>query len=128
MVGDTCTYEGKWYKCKVDMSTGHAWTESEWDEMPTVKQFIESQVDALEQELVDGISVDEIEANGITIDGKKPSLEGHTHEMDEVSGLLDELDGKIDLSAMGFATFDPALTYQVGNTVAYNGHAYICST
>ena len=41
MVGDTCTYEGKWYKCKVDMSIGHAWTESEWDEMPTVKQFID---------------------------------------------------------------------------------------
>jgi len=80
------------------------------------------------EDLEDGLEVDEISANNLTIDGKKPSLEGHTHEMDEVSGLLDRLDGKIDLSAMGFATFDPTLTYQVGNTVAYNGHAYICST
>ena len=48
-----------------------------------------------QEELEDGIEVDEITAKGITIDGKKPSLEGHTHEMDEVSGLLDEL-GQLD--------------------------------
>lgn len=90
-VGDTCTYEGKWYKCKVDMSTGHNWTSGEWDEMPTVKQFIESQVDALEQELVDGISVDEIEANGITIDGKKPSLEGHEHVVSDISDFPSQI-------------------------------------
>ena len=59
--------------------------------MPTVKQFIESQVDALEQELVDGISVDEIEANGITIDGKKPSLEGHEHVVSDISDFPSQI-------------------------------------
>ena len=73
------------------MSTGHNWTSGEWDEMPTVKQFIESQVDALEQELVDGISVDEIEANGITIDGKKPSLEGHEHVVSDISDFPSQI-------------------------------------
>ena len=73
------------------MSTGHNWTSGEWDEMPTVKQFIESQVDALEQELVDGISVDEIEANGITIDGKRPSLEGHEHVVSDISDFPSQI-------------------------------------
>ena len=43
------------------------------------------------EDLVDGLQVNEISAKGITIDGKKPSLEGHTHEISDVDGLEDEL-------------------------------------
>ena len=43
------------------------------------------------EDLVDGLQVDEISAKDITIDGKKPSLEGHTHEISDVDGLEDEL-------------------------------------
>ena len=51
-------------------------------------------------ELQDGIETEEIEASSLLVDGKKPSLEGHVHEMDEVSGLLDEL-GQLDSTLSG---------------------------
>ena len=44
-------------------------------------------------DLVDGLEVDEITANDITIDGKKPSLEGHTHQISDVDGLGGVIDG-----------------------------------
>lgn len=46
------------------------------------------QIGAVSQEdLEDGLEVDEITANDITIDGKKPSLEGHTHSAAEVGAV-----------------------------------------
>lgn len=56
------------------------------------------------EDLVDGLQVDEISAKDITIDGKKPSLEGHTHEIDDVSGLEDR-----------FSELDSTLTNHISN-------------
>jgi len=38
-------------------------------------------------DLKDGITFDTISVTNLTIDGKKPSLEGHTHAVSEIDGL-----------------------------------------
>ena len=38
-------------------------------------------------DLEDGIEVDDIEARSITIDGKVPSLEGHTHSAADITDI-----------------------------------------
>lgn len=40
-VGDTCTYHGKWYKCRTAVSTGDSWSQGSWNAI-TVKDAIES--------------------------------------------------------------------------------------
>ena len=32
-VDNTCTYEGKWYKCKTAITSAHAWKSNEWEEL-----------------------------------------------------------------------------------------------
>ena len=50
------------------------------------------QIGAVSQEdLEDGLEVDEISANDITIDGKKPSLEGHTHVVADITDFPSQI-------------------------------------
>ena len=43
------------------------------------------------EDLVDGLQVNEISAKDITIDGKKPSTEGHTHVVDDITDFPQEI-------------------------------------
>lgn len=43
------------------------------------------------EDLVDGLQVNEISAKGITIDGKKPSLEGHTHVVSDITDFPSQI-------------------------------------
>ena len=56
-------------------------------------------------DLVDGLQVDEISANNITIDGKKPSLEGHTHVVADITDFPE-----IPVTSVNTKTGDVVLT------------------
>lgn len=40
-IGDTCTYNSVWYKCKVDIPTKEAWNSEHWEAMPNIKSQID---------------------------------------------------------------------------------------
>jgi hypothetical protein len=59
----------------------------------SLKDRLESAVEGYVkmEDLVDGLQVNEISAKGITIDGKKPSLEGHTHVVSDITDFPSQI-------------------------------------
>ena len=78
-----------------------------------VKQLNDKFADYVTVEgLEDGLEVDEITSEDITINGVRPSLEGHTHEIEDVNELSDILNSKADKS-------DTILTPEYGSTPTF---------
>ncbi len=82
---DEITYSGETYKFISDtngiarMKDVHSATNGLYQTM--TNEFVKL------VDLKDGITFDTISVTNLTIDGKKPSLEGHTHAVSEIDGL-----------------------------------------
>ena len=64
-------------------------------------------------DLEDGLNVDDIEAKSVTIDGKVPSLEGHTHSIEDIEDYEDSIEDKIRYSLSAASTSTSGTTQTV---------------
>ena len=66
-------------------------------------------------ELEEGVTTNTIEARGITIDGKKPSLEGHTHGVSDITDFPSQIVNSVNGNSGDVTLTAKDIDYQISD-------------